>query len=68
VPGGQWAVWGLGPGANDTAGGQVTMLGVSKLRYGASFTNETTKLNPTARRLKLAKCDRDVRTVVRPEP
>jgi hypothetical protein len=41
------------------------MLGVSKLLYGASFTDETTQLNPTARKLKLAKCGRDLRAVVR---
>jgi hypothetical protein len=36
VPGGQWAVWGLGPGANDTAGEQSMLLTVGALIYGAS--------------------------------
>jgi hypothetical protein len=44
------------------------MVAVSTLLDGASLTDETTKLNPTARRLKLAECGRGLCAVVRRAP
>lgn len=63
VPGGQWEACGLGPGANDTAGGQFTMLTVSALLYGASFTDET-RIESDSSQDKACECDRDLRAVV----